>query len=291
MARADLLIDAATLKQRLDEGSNSLVLLDCRFSLGDPGAGRRQWLQGHIRGASHADLDSDLSDLSQPSEQGRHPLPEHKHLARRLRDWGIDGESAVVVYDQGPSVMAARAWWLLRAVGIDNVRVLDGGLKAWTAAGGAVETADAAETVASEGVVGTECQLPRDRWLDNRQLSRALKAQSVALVDAREAARYRGEIEPIDPVAGHIPGALSRPVADNLDAEGCFLPADTLRLAFDQLRGVHAPKQVVHQCGSGVAACHNLLAMEIAGLHGSKLHAPSWSGWLAGGGEVAKGGP
>lgn len=286
MSRTEFLISAEELQQRLASEPAGELLFDCRFDLGDVDAGRRQWQQGHIPGALYADLNRDLSDMSQNAAQGRHPLPDPAQFQHRLNAWGIDGQSEVIAYDQGPGALAARLWWLLRAAGQRRVRVLDGGLKAWQRSGGELETvAPAARASAAPALAWT---LPSVRWLDNRQLRRALNGSRVVLVDAREAARYRGEVEPIDPVAGHIPGALSRPFFDNLAADGCFRPAEELRLAFDQLRGDFAPKQVVHQCGSGVTACHNLLAMEVAGLHGSKLHAPSWSGWLAGGGEVAK---
>ena len=284
MGREDFLISASDLQARL-AGDHPPRLIDCRSDLFDPQAGERLWQAAHIPTALHADLNRDLSDMSQPAALGRHPLPQPARFARRLAAWGITDQVEVIAYDQGPGALAARLWWLLRSAGHRRVRVLDGGLNAWQRAGGALESGS---TAAPASAQLTEWELPRQRWLDNRQLKRALDADSAVLIDAREAARYRGEVEPIDSAAGHIPGALSRPFSENLGSDGCFRSAEDLRMDFDRLRGSFAPKQVVHQCGSGVTACHNLLAMEIAGLHGSRLHAPSWSGWLAEGGEVAK---
>ncbi len=282
MNRATHLIAAEDLSRQLHSGSELPRIVDCRFDLFDPESGRKQWLEGHIPGAVYADLNDDLSDLSQAATQGRHPLPDPNRFARRLAEWGIASDTPVVAYDQGPGALAARLWWLLRSAGYRRVRVLDGGLKAWRRGGGELESGQS--SVAP--VEAPQWVLPRERWVGNAQLKRALSKGSALLIDAREAARYRGEVEPIDPVAGHIPGAVNRPFTENLDASGCFKAAEALRLAFDELRGSHAPKQLIHQCGSGVTACHNLLAMEIAGLHGSRLHAPSWSGWLA---ETAQG--
>ena len=278
-----LLISVRVLADWLD-GPEAPVLLDCRSDLADPTAGRRAWAAGHIGQAHFADLAQDLSDPTGPAAAGRHPLPQPAAFANTLRSWGIDRHRQVVVYDHGPGALAARAWWLLRQCGI-NVQLLDGGLQAWQAAGGELRT-------------GAPCSPPEvealnvefEGWLDNADLADNLGQGRCVLIDAREAARYRGEIEPIDPIAGHIPGACNRPFAENLDAQGRFLPAGELRAAFEALLGEAAtePHRVVHQCGSGVTACHNLLAMEIAGLRGSRLHAPSWSGWIAEGRPVAR---
>lgn len=274
------LIDVVELKYRLRQ-SPMPVLLDCRFELARKEAGREAWAAGHIPGARYADLDRDLSDLDQPASLGRHPLPDPARFAEQLRAWGIHADSLVVVYDHGPGALAARAWWMLRQFGI-AVRLLDGGFGAWQAAGEALEhqapAIEPSELAVDGGFVG---------WLDNAQLSQALHAGQCVLLDAREGARYRGEVEPIDAVAGHIPGALSRPYTDNLDGQGRFRDAATLRQAFARLLAGRDPAAVVHQCGSGVTACHNLLAMELAGLRGSRLHAPSWSGWIAEGRPVA----
>lgn len=274
------LIDVVELKRLLRQAP-APVLLDCRFELARKDAGRAAWADGHIPGAVHADLDRDLSDLNRPASLGRHPLPDPARFAERLQAWGIDRDSLVVVYDQGPGALAARAWWMLRQFGI-AARLLDGGFGAWQAAGEALERKAPAIQAARLAVDGSFAG-----WLDNAQLARALQAGQCVLLDAREGARYRGEIEPIDPVAGHIPGALSRPYSDNLDGQGRFRDATSLRQAFAGLLAGRDPATVVHQCGSGVTACHNLLAMELAGLHGSRLHAPSWSGWIADGRPVA----
>jgi len=265
------LIDAATLGAYLDDPD--WIAVDCRFSLMDADAGRRAYAESHLPGARYADLDWDLSGPVTPAT-GRHPLPDPARLARTLGEWGIGAGARVVAYDDmGGMLAAARLWWLLRWLGHDAVAVLDGGLTAWRAAGLPL-------TAASPAVRPAVFEArPDDRlWLTTAR-AQALPAGHL-LVDARAAARYRGDMEPIDPVAGHIPGAVSRPTEDNLAADGRFLPADALRAGFLAVLDGRSPTAVTHYCGSGVTACHNLLAMEVAGLSGSRLYAGSWSEWI-----------
>lgn len=253
-----------------------LLIVDCRFALADPEQGRRDYLAGHIPGAVHASLDRDLSDLSRQADGlGRHPLPPEQAFNDLLAGWGWRAGMQVVCYDAaGGALAAARLWWMLRLVGVSQVAVLDGGYNAWLAAGLPVEAGAAAPPPASSP------SLHYDPWqllLDPA----VLEDMSGPLIDARAAPRYRGDVEPLDRVAGHVPGALNRPFADNLGDDGRFKPAAQLREEFVSLLGTDPPTDVIHMCGSGVTACHNLLAMEHAGLHGSRLYAPSWSGWIS----------
>ena len=265
------LIDAATLYSHLDDPH--WVVVDCRFSLMDTQAGRRAYRESHLPGARYAHLDEDLSSPITLTT-GRHPLPDPSELARKLGEWGIGPGIQVVAYDDlGGMLAAARLWWLLRWLGHQAVAVLDGGFPAWQRAG--LPLTAALPTVRPTVLNGH----PDDRlWLTTAQVL-ALPSENV-LLDARITARFRGEIEPIDPVAGHIPGAVNLPTEGNLTADGHFLPAAELRARFAAALGERSPTTVVHSCGSGVTACHNLLAMEAAGLHGSRLYAGSWSEWI-----------
>ena len=259
----------------LIERDNPLVL-DCRKQLDAPQSGREAYLAGHVPGAIYADLDGDLSDLSRV-DLGRHPLPLEQDFSAVLGSWGWQPGRAVVAYDDaGGALAAARAWWLLRLVGERDVRVLDGGFAAWTEAGLALESG-----VSPVDRTAVSIRYDADQLVDGAALKSGLAAAAFRLLDARGAARYRGETEPLDRAAGHVPGAHNRPFTDNLQADGRFKPADQLAAEFSALIQPYAPVDVVHMCGSGVTACHNLLAMEHAGLGGSRLYAPSWSGWLA----------
>ena len=253
-----------------------VLVVDCRKDLADPAKGRRDYLAGHIPGAIYAELDTDLSDLSLQSQGlGRHPLPSAAAFAAVLGRWGWHPGLQVVAYDAGSSALAAaRLWWLLRYAGQFAVAVLDGGLAAWQAAGLPVETA-----VPQRAPSAVSVQFDPARVVLDHAALHATPAP--LLLDARAAPRYRGDTEPLDPVAGHVPGALNRPFADNLAADGCFKGVSELRHDFLAVLGARAPSDVVHMCGSGVTACHNLLAMEHAGLAGSRLYAPSWSGWVS----------
>jgi len=246
------------------------VIVDCGFDLADTAAGERAFAQGHVAGAVHAHLDRDLAG-TKTGRNGRHPLPARADFAATLGRLGIAPDRHVVVYDAQGGMYAARLWWMLCWVGHRAVSVLDGGLQAWKDAGGAIEDG-AARVVAAAPYPVAESLV---RTVDADTLLESLGR--VALLDARAGERFRGEVEPLDARAGHIPGARSRFFKDNLDATGRFRPASELRAAFDAFGA--APEQVVHQCGSGVTACHNLLAMEIAGLAGSALYPGSWSEW------------
>lgn len=250
------------------------VIVDCRFNLADPAAGEAAYRESHLPHARYAHLERDLSG-AKTDTTGRHPLPAPQTLARRLGDWGIDHTRQVIAYDDAGGAMAARLWWLLRWLGHDAVAVLDGGINRWreeqrplTAEPPRVERAEFSP------------QVDHDAWVGSDFIERNLTEQENIVLDARVAERFSGKVEPIDPVAGHIPDALNRPFDRNLDARGEFRPAATLRDAFREMLPDANPTRVIHMCGSGVTACHNLLAMEIAGLPGSRLYAGSWSEWI-----------
>ena len=266
------LISASQLRE-LDP--RDVLIVDCRFELSDVERGERDYAAGHIPGAVYANLNRDLSDLSKTGV-GRHPLPDDEQFAKVLRAWNWKPETFVVAYDDaGGALAAARLWWMLRLAGGGNVVVLDGGIAAWTKAG---FTLDA--TVPDIGRSNVDAVFDDSQIVMTDELQRLMTSPRSLLLDARGTPRYRGEVEPIDRIAGHVPGARNRPFSDNLDASGRFKPAAQLRSEFDTILGRHAPRDVIHMCGSGVTACHNLLAMEHAGLHDSRIYAPSWSGWI-----------
>ncbi|WP_411832526.1 sulfurtransferase [Pseudoxanthomonas mexicana] len=268
------LVSPETLSAHLGEAG--LRLLDARFALMDPAAGRRDYLQSHLPGALHVDLNEDLSDLRKQG-QGRHPLPDAEAFAHRLGQWGIAPDHQVVVYDAGDgSMAAARAWWLLKLIGHARVAVLDGGLAAWRGRG-FPETSEVPEVAARAPYPG---RFDEHRIATAAQILERLDEDSGWLFDARAPERFRGEAEPIDPVAGHVPGAINLPFALQL-RDGRYLPGETLRQRLlPALAGRH-PEDVVLMCGSGVTACHLLLAFEHAGLHGARVYAGSWSGWIS----------
>ncbi len=251
-----------------------LLLVDCRFDLADAEGGARAYLAGHLPGAVYASLDHDLSDLGRRG-LGRHPLPTDGAFSAVLSRWGWHPGLPVVAYDASSGALAAaRLWWMLRLADQPQVAVLDGGLAAWQAAGLPLESGSVRRAARSAQV-----QLDLDQVVWTGELEHRQIGADILLLDARAAVRFRGEQEPLDPRAGHIPGALNRPLAENLDTDGCFKSVARLRTEFAALLGDRAPDEVVHSCGSGVTACHNLLAMEHAGLRGSRVYAPSWSGW------------
>lgn len=250
------------------------LVIDCRFALTDPAWGESAYCRGHIPGAHFAHLDKHLCGAV-ARDSGRHPLPDWTQFAERLGQWGLHPETQVVVYDQDSGAYAARLWWMLRAVGHEYVALLDGGWAAWLRAGGAVELP--VPPLRS----GRYEARPGSGWVTGARLLRELASGDCILVDGRSAERFRGEQEPIDPVAGHVPGALNRPYTDNLARDGTFMGAARLRSQWAALLNGRTPGAVVHMCGSGVTACHNLLAMEVAGLSGSRLYAGSWSEWIA----------
>ena len=277
------LIDAPSLST-LQAGPAPAVLLDCRFDLVDPAAGERAYAQGHLPGAHYAHMDRDLAAPKHPAGPrsaaytGRHPLPSLEQFARTLGAWGIGPQTQVVVYDAQGGTYAGRAWWMLRWVGHQAVALLDGGLEAWTAAGGRLETGGPGASATAAQDAYPVCAVAAVPVVDAATLERELGR--VRVIDARTAERWRGENETLDPVGGHIPGSTSRFFRDNLGPDGRFKSADQLRAEFAAL-GVSDGAGVVHQCGSGVTACHNLLAMEHAGLTGSALYPGSWSEWCA----------
>lgn len=269
----DVLINANALA---DLPPESVLIVDCRFTLADPAQGERSFLEAHIPGAVYASLDRDLSDLSKRG-LGRHPLPEPQAFAQTLARWGWRLGMRVVAYDDaGGALAAARLWWMLDAAGI-AASVLDGGWPAWCNAGFPTESGEATPLPASP----VELRFDPGRVVDYEELEALRQRPATLLLDARAAPRFRGDSEPIDRVGGHVPGACNRPFSQNLGADGRFKPAAALREEWNEALGGRAPSDVVHMCGSGVTACHNLLAMEAAGLHGSRLFAPSWSGWVS----------
>lgn len=268
----DTLITAPQLLALQAAGAR-LVLLDCGFDLGDPGAGERAYAQAHLNGAHYAHLDRDLSG-AKTGRNGRHPLPDRAMLAARVGHWGVAPGVQVVVYDNHGLPYAARAWWLLRWLGHREVAVLDGGRAAWLAAGGVLGDALPATQPLPPYPAADCAAMPT---IDAATLQSRLG--HVLLLDARAGERFRGEVEPLDPVAGHIPGATLRFFKDNLGADGCFKPAGLLKAELQAL-GVHST-DVVQQCGSGVTACHNLLAAAHAGLGIGTLYPGSWSEWCS----------
>jgi thiosulfate/3-mercaptopyruvate sulfurtransferase len=251
------------------------VVVDVRHDLMKPALGREGYDQGHIPGASFLSQDSDLAG-PKTGKNGRHPLPDRDQLAARLAACGLSLGQTLIVYDAQGGMYAARLWWLARWLGHAEVAVLDGGIAAWQRAGFPVDTRPARPAVGN--FVARESLMTTVRA---DQLMHNLSTSTLQVVDARAGERYRGETEPIDPVAGHIPGALNRPFGLNLRPDGLFKPAEVLRQEFVDLLGSQAPKNVVNQCGSGVTACHNILAMEYAGLSGSALYPGSWSEWCS----------
>ena len=253
-----------------------LRILDARFALMDPQAGRLGYHGSHLPGAAYADLNLDLSEPGLPGE-GRHPLPDEKNFTRKLGEWGIAPGDQVVVYDAGDgSMAAARLWWMLKLLGHERVAVLDGGLAAWRARG----LPETSRVPAPLALAPYPAVFDRSRIATTAEVQSRLQEAPGWLLDARAGERFRGEVEPIDPVSGHVPGAVNRPVAANLQA-GHFKPAAELQAAIEPLLGDRNSQEVVVMCGSGVTACHLLLAMEHAGLHGARVYAGSWSAWIS----------
>jgi thiosulfate/3-mercaptopyruvate sulfurtransferase len=269
------LVTVPQLAERLD--ADDWRVVDCRFDLADTGRGERDFALGHIPGACYAHLDRDLSSPI-TADSGRHPLPDPQGLCSWFGAVGIGVDTQVVAYDDSAGTMAVRLWWLLRWLGHHTVALLDGGWQAWAAAGMAVESGPGRPRDAAI-FAG---QPDPTQVVATNQLAKQTHHQAAPLLvmDARTAERFRGESEPIDPVAGHIPGAINLPLQRNLNADGTFRSAAELRRLYRTAIGAHNPSQVAAMCGSGVTACHNLLAMEIAGLSGGKLYAGSWSEWI-----------
>lgn len=267
------LISVAELDAQLPDPG--WVVVDCRFDLSDTSAGRAAYLAGHIPGAVYAHLDETLSGPVQSGKTGRHPLPDPEVFADTLSRWGIDGSKQVVAYDDRGGPFAARLWWMLRWMGHPAVAVLDGGWPAWSKAGYATQQGDV--------------QVPRTQFqaqvrqalqVEAGRIAQSLQEKDLVLVDARAAPRYRGEEEPLDPVAGHIPGALSLPFTENLGPDLHFKPREVLQAQFAEALDGRPAEAVVCYCGSGVTAAHNLLALTHAGFEGVRLYAGSWSEWI-----------
>ena len=264
------LIDAATLVAH--QADPDWLIVDVRHQLADTAYGARVYAEGHIPGAVFLHCDCDLSG-AMCGTNGRHPLPVPEALAARFGAIGISAETQVVIYDDAQGMIAGRLWWLLRWLGHGKIAVLDGGLQAWLAAGGNLTSA-LPVTKPARFVANV-----RDSLVDADYVQSFLDASRIHLIDARSPDRYRGENETIDPVGGRLPGAVNRFFRENLQSDGCYKPAAQLRDEWLLALGGKLPEQVVHYCGSGVSACHNVLAMEIAGLPGSRLYAGSWSEW------------
>jgi thiosulfate/3-mercaptopyruvate sulfurtransferase len=266
-----------------------LMIFDCSFELMNPAAGEEAYRQAHIPGAVYANLDTDLSDQGvveadgrhhphpDAASGGRHPLPSRDKFAMWLSSVGFANDMQAVVYDRNNANYCGRLWWMLKWAGHDAVAVLDGGLQAWQAAGGAVTGQEEPSHFQSNFQLGT----PLRRLATTRDVQSRLGRGEQTLIDARATPRYRGEVEPLDPVAGHIPGALNRPFGQNLGPDGRFKTAQQLRAEFEQLLAGRDAKSVVHHCGSGVSAVPNVIAMEVAGLGETALYAGSWSEWCS----------
>ena len=250
-------------------------IFDCRHNLAEPDWGEQQYRLGHIPGALFAHLDRDLSG-AKSGRNGRHPLPDQQRFTAWLGELGVARHHQVVAYDNSGGMVATRLWWMLRSLGHADVALLDGGFQAWTADGRAL-----ASDAPRHAPVRYDARPASDLLVDAGAVAANLAAPRFTLLDARAAIRYAGDEEKLDPKAGHIPGALNRNFQLNLDAQGRFKPAGTLRAEFDSLLAGRKAGEIVHYCGSGVSACHSIFAMELAGLSGSRLYAGSWSEWCS----------
>lgn len=275
--RKSLLISAQDLAAELQPGSGSAppVIVDCRFNLLQPGAGRATYLAGHLPGAHYADLDRDLS-APRAAGTGRHPLPDPEALCDFFGRMGITADTRVVAYDDGGGSLAARLWWLLRWMGHQHVVLLDGGLAAWEKAG--LPLSQTVPETARQRFAGAAGQMP---VMHAPELSTALARHSIRLLDVRAEDRFLGRIEPIDKVAGHVPGALNVPFAGNLRADLSFQSSEYLAERYAPVIEGRPPGEIVCMCGSGVTACHGILALELAGVPGAALYPGSWSEWIS----------
>ena len=268
----NILVSAAELDALLSDGR--CVVVDCRFEFSDTGKGRADWLAGHIPGAVYAHLDDDLS--SPISEQsGRHPLPDPARFANYLASVGWTRGKLLVAYDEGSNAVASRLWWLMRYFG-QPAALLDGGLAAWTASGRPLESGEPTRPLAEV----VELIPDEAMQMGTPAIQSALGKDDILVLDARAGQRFRGEVEPLDTRAGHIPGSLNRPFGANLEQGGKFKSPAALREEYLELLEGRDPAAVAHSCGSGVTACHNLFAMELAGLEGTRLYPGSWSEWI-----------
>ncbi len=267
------IIDVDTLARAVD--NPNWVIVDCRFSLNDPARGRNDYLQSHIPNAQYAHLDEDLSGEIIPGETGRHPLPKIEDIAEKFSQWGIDHTVQVVAYDDANGGVAARLWWLLRWLGHDAVAVLNGGWQAWQAANLPVDSA-----MPQRSRKNFRPHVRHSWTVDAAWVKKAINHDKYCLIDAREPQRYAGVFEPIDPVAGHIPGAINLPYLQNVDEAGRFKSVEELQIRFTEAIRRRKMENVAVYCGSGVTACHNLLAMVYAGFPIARLYPGSWSEWI-----------
>ncbi|MCY4420149.1 MAG: sulfurtransferase [Gammaproteobacteria bacterium] len=266
------IISTQDLQENL--GNENWFIFDCRYQLNDPGAGLDKFRQGHVPGAQHVDMDRDLSS-PMTETSGRHPLPDAGHFIENLRAWGLGNDSQVVCYDDLSGAFAARMWWMLNWIGHENVAVLDGGIKKW---------------VAEERPLETETRdRPRGSFtgeadpgmcVDIGFVQHSLEQETISLLDARSSERFTARDQKSDPVPGHVPGATSYPFAGNLGQDKVFLPASELMQRYESMFSERPPEQIINMCGSGVTACHNILATRIAGLPWTRLYVGSWSEWL-----------
>ena len=268
------IVDCETLAKQLDDPE--WIVFDCRFALDKPEQGAKEYKEAHIPGARYADLDRDLSDPKQDTT-GRHPLPSSNVFMAWLRENGVNSNSQVVVYDANSGMFASRLWWMLRWVGHQNVAVLDGGWPAWQA-GGYPTSTDIPQPRSGDFKGRPDNRM----WVSTGDIEGVVmsKVDSTKIVDARIEPRFKGEVEPIDPVAGHIPGAENYPCIRNIDEHGYFLSSEHLRSNLSTIFDECDPKDIINMCGSGVTACRNILAMEIGGWPGTRLYVGSWSEWI-----------
>ncbi|GFE88783.1 sulfurtransferase [Steroidobacter agaridevorans] len=266
------LVSVGTLAQHLTD--SQWLIVDCRFDLAQPAAGETAYHAGHIPGAIYAHLDRDLSSPITPTT-GRHPLPDPERFAQTLSRWGVGADTQVIAYDADNGMYASRLWWLLRWVGHRAVAVLDGGLKAWTAA-----SLPLATEIPARRPTQFQARPNRELWLDADQVQARVQQPDWRLLDARAPERFLGKVEPLDKVAGHVPGARNHPFSTNLAGDGRFGAPEELRRRYEQSQAGVADDRTIVMCGSGVTACHLLLAMEVAGKPGARLYAGSWSEWI-----------
>lgn len=273
----ETIINVALLKEFIEDKAKQVVVIDCRFRLNDPGAGRRMYAEGHIPHAHYAHLDEDLSGPIIPGSSGRHPLPKVDVLSQKLGAWGIDEQIQVIVYDDMGGAIASRLWWMLKWLGHDAVAVLDGGYQAWVKDGSEI-------SVTTPPLVEGRLFKPQERqemWVTAEEVVAISRGRRKGLlIDARSQDRYKGLMEPIDPVAGHIPGAVNMPHFSHLDAEGYWKNPMSIAKNFMALEGMETEKDIVCYCGSGVTACFNVLALSLAGINTAKMYPGSWSHWI-----------
>lgn len=255
-------------------GTKNWFIFDCRFLLKDPEGGLKKFNQGHIPGAQFADMDKDLAS-PMTATSGRHPLPDPNEFIKKLQSWGLNNSSQIICYDDMSGAFAARMWWLLKWLGHNDVAVLDGGIDKWTASGLALE-----KDVKQQEAGTFSGQANNAMWVDVEFVQKELEKNKINLLDARSDERFTAKDTKTDPVAGHVPGAISFPFAGNLSKQGVFLSADELQQRFAPIVSNTKNKEVINMCGSGVTACHNLLAMSIAGQPLTRLFVGSWSEWI-----------